>query len=178
MQINIKIDGLDAALSALEGFSTRRMNAAIATALSRTASDTKAALQREMRDSFDRPTPFTLNSVFVKRATATDLTAEVGIKDDQAGTRPAQRWIRWQVYGGERTMKAFERLLVAHGYMRDGDRAVPGQAAKLDAYGNISRGQIIQILSQLGIESGPGSNRAMARVLPGDNSKTARAKAE
>ena len=34
-------------------------------------------------------------------------------------------------------------------YMRYGERAVPAAGARLDSYGNMSRGQIVQILSQL-----------------------------
>ena len=35
---------------------------------------------------------------------------------------------------------------------------MPGRGAKLDAYGNISRGQIVQIMSRLGAMSDPAQN--------------------
>jgi hypothetical protein len=51
------------------------------------------------------------------------------------------------VYGGQRKLKAFERSLQRVGLLPSGMAAVPGKAARLDAYGNMSRGQITQILS-------------------------------
>ena len=52
--------------------------------------------------------------------------------------------------GGARPLKRFEKRLVQIGAMMPGERAVPGQGATIDAFGNMSRGQIVQILSQLG----------------------------
>jgi len=51
--------------------------------------------------------------------------------------------------GSNRPLKRFEEILVQAGLMRKNERAVPGTGAKLDAYGNMGRGQIVQILSQL-----------------------------
>jgi hypothetical protein len=172
MKLNVDIVGIAQARDMLGGLQDKRFAYNIAQALTQTAVEAKPALQREMRDVFDRPTRFTIDSVYVKPATIDNLVAEVGIKNEQAGVRPATHWLRWQVYGGLRRMKAFEKLLVSGGFMRNDQRAVPGQAAKLDAFGNISVGQIVQILSQLRLEAGGGSNRAMARVEVDDNAKT------
>jgi hypothetical protein len=64
----------------------RQMPFAVALALTRTAQDVKRAEQAEMRGVFDRPTPFTLNSLFTKPATKQSLEARVWVKDTE---RPA-----------------------------------------------------------------------------------------
>lgn len=158
--------------------SPQRLRNAAAAALTRTAVAVREAERAEMRDVFDRPTPFTLGSLFVAPATGDQAVPEarVGVKDNVGGARSAWSWLRWQVLGGLRTNTAFERRLIAAGAMRDGDRLVPGRFAKLDAFGNISRGQIVQILSQLRIDSTVGSTRSLPRVLPSDNAATQRAK--
>jgi hypothetical protein len=158
-------------------FSDRRFSAGLATALTRTAQAVQKAEVAEMRDVFDRPTPYTLNSIFVKPAIAANLEAQAGIKDDYGGSRSALAWLRWHITGGQRTPKAFEKLLMRAGAMHTEQRVVPGKFARLDAFGNISRGQIVQILSQLRIDTTAGSTRSLPRVLKGDNKATARAKA-
>ncbi|KQY83665.1 hypothetical protein [Pelomonas sp. Root1444] len=106
------------------------------------------AVRHEMRDSLDRPTPFTLNSLSVtKRATAADLTAVVDFKQVAGGSRPASDYLRWQVSGGQRRLKGFEVALRSIGVLPGGYFVTPGQGAKMDAYGNVSRGQIVAILS-------------------------------
>lgn len=178
MRVTVTVQGLREVQAALRGFSDRRMASALATALTRTATAVRDAEQVEMRDVFDRPTPFTLGSLFVKPATnLANLEAEVGIKDNVGGARPATSWLRWQIGGGLRTLKAFERLLLGGGYMRNGDRAVPGAAARLDSYGNISKGQLVQILGQLRLDSSTGSTRSLPRIGADDNAKTKRDKA-
>lgn len=177
MRVTVKVEGLREVQEALRGFSDRRVANALATALTRTAVAVREAEQAEMRDAFDRPTPFTLGSLFVKPATAIAPQAEVGIKDNVGGARPATSWLRWQIGGGQRTLKAFERLLIGGGYMRNSDRAVPGLAARLDAYGNLSKGQIVQILGQLRLDSSTGSTRSLPKIAAGDNAKTKRDKA-
>jgi hypothetical protein len=51
------------------------------------------------------------------------------------------------VYGGSRKVKAFEKSLQRKGLLPAGFAAMPGEAARMDAYGNMSAGQITQILS-------------------------------
>jgi hypothetical protein len=75
-----------------------------------------------------------------------------------------------------RTPKAFERALMRAGAMPDDMRAVPGKFARLDAFGNISAGQIRQILSQLRIELSSGATSVLPRVLAADNKATTKAK--
>ena len=118
---------------------------AMAKALILTARDVKAAEVEAMRGAFDRPTNFTLNSLYVKGATKADLTARVWFKWSD---RP-NHYLLPQVHGGARPLKRFEEVLVKAGYMYATERAVPGAAAALDAFGNMSRGQIIKVLSQL-----------------------------
>lgn len=176
-----------------------RVRNAVATALTRTAIAARDAERAEMLDVFDRPTPFTLGSLFVKPAEGAKVLntltgggdggaqqlvptglggveAVMGLKDNVGGARPAFSWLRWHIKGGLRTQTAYERRLTAAGAMRSDQRAVPGRFARLDAFGNISRGQLVQILSQLRIESSTGSTRALPRILPTDNDKTQRAK--
>lgn len=117
-------------------------------ALTKTAQDIKSAEVRSMSSVFDRPTKFTLNSLFVKPATKTDLTAEVFFKDG-FGSIPAWRYLGPQVEGGPRRHKAHELRLIKAGHMKPDEFAVPGAGVKLDAYGNISGSLIERILSQV-----------------------------
>lgn len=117
-------------------------------ALTRTAKRVEAAERHEMRDSFDQPTPFTMSGLFVRPATASDLSAEVKLKDFASkSSTPAAKYLEAQIKGGARGQKRFERALEAIGALPPGYRVVPGEGAQLDAYGNMSRGQIVQILS-------------------------------
>ena len=122
-----------------------QMPYALALALTRTAKDVKADQRTEMAAVFDRPTRFTLNSLYVKPATKQDLLARVWVKDSERPTH----YLLPQISGGNRPLKRFEEMLVRRGWMLSSERAVPGEGAKLDSYGNISRGQIVKILSQL-----------------------------
>lgn len=118
---------------------------ALARALTKTAQDVRAAQRKEIERVFDRPTPFTRNAVYMRPATKVRLQAEVWLKDN--GSRPNH--LLPQIEGGARPLKRFEQRLVMTGYMQPTERAVPAAGARLDAYGNMSRGQINQILSQL-----------------------------
>lgn len=136
-----------AALSALSTASQKQVRFATRVALTRTAGLVKAAEEHEIRDVFRNPTPYTQSSVFVRAATSARLEATVMLKDDATKAVPASKFLAPQIDGGQRGMKRFERALQAVGAMPAGYRAVPGGAAKLDSYGNMSRGQIVQILA-------------------------------
>lgn len=162
---HVKVKGLEQLRQQLDGFSDRRFAAGIATGLSRTAVALKGEFQGRLPEVFDRPTPYTLNSLFVKPARADDLVAAVWFKDDRAASQggiPATKYLLPQVRGGERSLKRMERLLAMAGHLPDGYVTVPGQGARLDGYGNMERGQLIQILSQLRITAVSGFTRNMA----------------
>jgi len=153
----------------LLGEQQRQMPFALALALTRTAQDVRKAEQAEMSSVFDRPTRFTLNSLFLKAATKQTLEARVWVKDSE---RP-DHYLLPQILGGRRPLKRFEQLLVQRGVMRSDERAVPGNAAKLDGFGNMSRGQIVKILSQLQAFNLAGSS---ANASSGKRSKAKRAR--
>lgn len=101
-----------------------------------------------MQKRLDRPTPTTLNSLFVKMATKA-RAAEVYFKDSWASGIPADTYLQQAVSGGLRPHKRFEKSLIARGVMRSGQYAVP-TAAFMNQYGNVSRGTMLKILSGLG----------------------------
>lgn len=120
---------------------------ATARALTKTAQLAQEAEVKEMRDVFDRPTPYALGSTFIRPATKRDLTAYVWLKSDTSKGTPADKFLYSEIKGGSRVQKRFEVALQAVGAMPPGYRAVPGNAAKIDGFGNMDRGQIVQILS-------------------------------
>ncbi len=115
-----------------------------------TADDVAGVLRKDIPKVFDRPVPFTRNSIYKRPATKAKLSAMVWVKDDGAtkGT-PAAKYLAPQIYGGQRNLKRFEKALQAVGVLPPGMIAVPGKAAEKDAYGNMSKGQIVKILSYL-----------------------------
>lgn len=158
----LTVSGLDEARAEMRGFSERRTASVFVSAMNRTAYDVRDAIKAEMPRVFDRPTPYTLNSLFVKPARLDRLQAEVYFKDDLGTSRlgiPATRYLLPHVLGGSRRAKGFEEALRAAGHLPSGYSAVPGPYAKLDQYGNMQRGQIIQILSQLRITRTAGHDR-------------------
>lgn len=118
---------------------------ATAVAMTGTAQDVRAAEQQEMQRVFDRPTRYTLNSLYVQTATKTRLEARVWVKDSERPTH----YLLPEIEGGGRAQKRFEDLLRQRGFLASGERTVPGAGAKIDAFGNMARSQIVQILSQL-----------------------------
>lgn len=126
----------------------RQVKFATRVALTRVAMRSKEAEEREMRDVFDKPTPFTMSGLYVRPATANNLSAEVKLKDFASkSSTPAAKYMAAQIKGGGRGQKRFERALEAIGALPPGYRVVPGEGAQLDDYGNLNRGQIVQILA-------------------------------
>lgn len=101
-----------------------------------------------MQKRLDRPTPTTLNSLFVKMATKA-RAAEVYFKDSWASGIPADTYLQQAVSGGLRSHKRFEKSLIARGIMHSGQYAVP-TTVFMNQYGNVSRGTMLKILSGLG----------------------------
>jgi hypothetical protein len=142
----LRIDIRDNIIAHLDHLRKNAVPFATAVALTRTAQAVKAAEVEEMKSVFDRPTPFTLRSLYVKGATKSNLEARVWIKDIN---RP-QHYLIPQIHGGARHLKRFEEHLQRAGLLPSGMAAVPGAGARLNKYGNMSAGQITQILSVIG----------------------------
>lgn len=162
---DVRVTGLTELRAKFRQFSDRRFAAAVATGLTRVGQQAKQGLKDEMGRSLDRPTPYALNSLYLTPATAERQVARVWFKDDtatsNAGT-PATRFMVPQVYGGPRRLKRYEHALQIAGALPSGWFTVAGQGAKLDGFGNVSKGQIVQILSQLRITLVAGSNRNLS----------------
>lgn len=110
-------------------------------ALDRTALDIKVAVVEEMRKVFDRPTRYTLNSLYVTKTRNHNMVASVWFKEPP---RMKDHYLVPQVEGTERKLKGFERAIF-------GKKYIPGRGVKLNQYGNVTGGQIRQILSVLGM---------------------------
>ena len=148
MQISIKSDILRI-LPKLDRFTKRHAPFIVAKALTETAKNVQDDVKTAIKTVFDRPTPYTLNATYLWPATKERLKAEVRIKDEAVKGIAPIKYLAAQIYGGARNDKRSEKLLRSFGVLADGYNIVPGQGLKLDSYGNISRGVIQRILSQL-----------------------------
>lgn len=137
---------------------------AAATALTRTAKRAQQAIIAQMPQVFDRPTPYTLNSTFVQPASVKSMTARVAVKDwaSNNGTLP-EDYLLPAVLGGGRKEKRFERNMRYAGLLARGERAVLGQEAPLDAFGNLRRGEMQRILTATRSSFDPAQNRSNSR---------------
>lgn len=98
---------------------------------------------------FDRPTALTMKAPLYTKATKDKLAATIYIRDEAFKGTPPAKYLEPEVTGGARRLKRFERALQARGILPSGWFAVPGRGAELDAFGNLSGKQLVQILSQL-----------------------------
>lgn len=107
---------------------------------------------------FDRPVPLTTKAAQYTKATKQKLFAVVKLRDEATNGTPPAKYLLPEVEGGTRRKTGLEVLLQAKGAMPAGMFAVPGKGAQLDAYGNIRKGQISAVLSQLGARQDPLQN--------------------
>jgi hypothetical protein len=113
---------------------------ATALALTRTAQKVQAREVGVMKVVFDRPTPFTLRSLYMTPAKKTNLEAEVGLK---VPWLRKEHYLTAQIHGNTRRNKGFERKL-------GGLYLTPADEMKLDRYGNVPNSTLNRILSSLG----------------------------
>ncbi len=146
MQIGISAD-TQSFEKTLEGWERDQLPFATARALTQTGQKVKDAIRGTMGIGFDRPTPYTLNSVFLKPATKQNLVAEVNLKNWASKGAPPSQYLLPQVQGGSRAAKSSEIAMRRSGILPGGMLWVPGAGAKLNRYGNIPPSLIVQIMS-------------------------------
>lgn len=142
--LTIKLDGFEEMKRKLSDM-PRKVEIAAQRALLKTAPVVKDAEVAEMQRVFDKPTRWTLGAMKVKATKKMEV--QVGIIDPDGYYKRAASYLGTQVGGGQRRMKAMEKSLQSRYLMPSGWFTVPGEGAKMDAYGNMSVGQIRQILS-------------------------------
>ncbi len=132
---------------------------AMALAATRTGQKAIPVVQAAMRSTFDRPTVWSINSLRLKSATKAKPVAVIAFKDKNS-VESSRTMIEPHVAGTERHYKAMEVRLLRMGVLPKGWRVVPGAGAQLDSYGNMSAGQISQVLNVLGAYTEAGFNKA------------------
>lgn len=147
--ITIKVDaeGLNLLKAQITGMEKQVRYAAMV-ALNAAAFKATQVTQSEIQKVFDDPTPWIQKSVRYRKATRSNLEAQVDF--DAWGNKQgvtASHVLNAEVHGGARRMKRHEIALQRVGVLPQGMRIVPGEAAKMDIYGNMQAGQINQIIS-------------------------------
>lgn len=127
----------------LNDIATKQLDYAAMRTVNDLAFGIRTDLQRQFRESFDRPTPFTMRSIIVNKASREEPSAFVGLNTDYR----QDQVLGHHFTGGNRAWKRMEKRLRWKGILKPGMMAVPGDAAALNAYGNIKPGLVTRILS-------------------------------
>lgn len=140
-------DDLNKLISGLKGFTDKELLAITIKTLNGSARDAKYAIDKELLNVVDRPTPFTQRAVIVINAKPNRLFAQVGYLDyGGKGTAPSD-YLMPLVTGGPRKQKRSEKQLSI--ILPDGNKTflTPAKGAKLNKYGNIPASKYVEILS-------------------------------
>jgi hypothetical protein len=163
LQIKSEMDKLSKDLSDVE---KKQIPFAMSLALNEAATIGQQAGVKEMKRVFDRPTPFILNSLRVKRSSKNRLIAEVGFKDVFGNFGEAvENILTPNIEGGSRKPKGSEMTLRRAGILRSDEFIVPSRALKLDRFGNIPKGTMNKIIANIGAsgEQGFSANTPAAK---------------
>jgi hypothetical protein len=154
---NITLDARDA-IRQLSDFPDQ-VRFASSLAINKTAQQVKKDLQKEMKRVFDRPTPYTLNGLFIAPSTKQHLQAEVWLKGDGSfapssnGTAQV-KYLSPEIFGGERKPRSSELDLRRADFLEDDMFTTPGYEfeQKLDRYGNVPSSVIMRMITNLKIQ--------------------------
>lgn len=154
MHLTVDFDSR-AFVSAMRQLVDRDVAIATAWALNDMAAEIRDDVSDRMIVVFDRPTPFTKNAFMVAKAAATRLEASVKLRD----TRVGRDYLQVQERGGARRQTGFEaqmsRALAYDGVIQS---ILPADNARLDQYGNWSKGERNQVMSSLKAQKDAAAN--------------------
>lgn len=130
-------------------------------ALTQTAVIVRKDVQEEMKRSFDRPTRYTLNSIFIKPASKSDPQSHVGFKSGgSTANRAALKYLQPVLGESPRKLKGVESVLRRKGLLPSGMFVVPGKGVRLNKSGNITKNRLIKILNSIG----PGKKHFVGKI--------------
>jgi hypothetical protein len=178
MKITARIDGVEKATLLLSG-QAKQVEYAEAVARHRVGHAVRKQIETAIATGFDRPTPWFQKAIYVRPYRPTKgADVAVFLKDVGAGsTGGTMRDIQYSqpepgstadilghhFSGGSRKRKKIEEAFTRAGLIKGHELLVPGPDARLDRYGNISRGQVQQIYAALYLYRDPYQNRTRSR---------------
>jgi hypothetical protein len=148
VKIDVDVKGLDATIASLRGLADKKIKVATVAALNDAARAGYDATKKEMASVFNRPTPWVLGGARYVKATKESMESKIDF--DKWGNKSGvtvERVLASEIAGGTRRHKRHEVALQRVGILPAGMGIVPGDAARIDQYGNMSTGQIVQIIS-------------------------------
>lgn len=148
MKITIDTKGIDAAVARMRGLAESKIKTATVAALNDAARAGHEETRKEMASVFDRPTPWVMGGVRYTKARKDRMESTIDF--DKWGNKTGvtvENVLKAEIFGGQRRHKRHEIALQRAGILPAGMGIVPGDAAKLDRYGNMSGGQIVQIMA-------------------------------
>jgi hypothetical protein len=178
MKIDIKVQGIKELQANLKDFSERRVRSTVATAMTKTAVAVRNELQSKMDSALDRPIGYTRRNLRYTAATAKGLQATVGFdivaNQDMYGKvtgytdmgraqTPVGKYMKDQIEGGPRRDKRFEIALRRVGILPAGWFAVPGERAKIDAFGPLPAGKVLWPEAALAPTTKTGTTKTAAK---------------
>lgn len=156
---------LDRFAATLDDLGRRQVRFAAARALNDVTRGAVADWRRDLPSIFDRPVPFTLNAAYaIPVKDKRDLTAAVALREWAPKGTPASKYLAPEIEGGPRNLKRFERRLAFSALVARPMQTLPARGALLDAAGNMSRGQIGQMLQHLRAFGDTGQNVSAAKL--------------
>ena len=179
--ISAHIDGIEKTLLALSG-QAKQVEYAEAVARHRVGHAVRQQIETEIAAGFDRPTPWFQKSVYVRPykpikgadvaifikdvGAGASASALAGLRDTQmSAPEPGSTAdiLGHHFSGGSRKRKKIEEAFTRAGLIKGHELLVPGPDARLDRYGNISRGQVQQMYAALYLYRDPNQNRTRSR---------------
>ena len=149
---------LESVISQWSRVMSRQVPYAVMNALNNTAIAAKQEVERQLPSLIDRPTPTTIKGFWYTKAEKTNLVAKVEFRPGGGRNSSPRDYLSPIVFSGDRKLKAFERSLQRTGLLPSEYSALPGSAAKIDAYGNMLRAQISEVISYFKANGGSTSS--------------------
>lgn len=123
-------------------------------ALNNLAKDIRDNYRSEMKQRFrnPEPVPFTLNGMYIKASSKTNLYVEVGLKEFATKGNPTSKYLLPQIQGGKPYLTRFQKALRIKGILAPGEIAIPTQSDYLrrdPKYGHVRPSQYTEILYSL-----------------------------
>jgi hypothetical protein len=157
--ITISYEGMEDLQLWLLRLKEENLKRALRNATNDTAFATMTVGRYRMKQVFDKPTPWTISSWYVrKKASYADMAASVGMTDhltssNEAGADGADAVLYQHFAGGQRSRKGIEMRLFAAGLMSGSERLVISKSANVDKYGNLPGATVTTIMSDLKIQA-------------------------